>query len=123
MPNREWIAQLEDRTKRFKIRMIFFCASLERAPGLRDTSWPLNKAAGSVAANHRAMRRARSDDEFAAKLQIVDEECDECVFWLEVIEETRPPAFAMETEALLNESRELRAIFGKAKGTFGRRLD
>lgn len=45
------------------------------------------RSAGSVAANYRAMCRARSDKEKYAKICIVVEEADETVFWLEVIQE------------------------------------
>jgi four helix bundle protein len=75
---------LEDRTKQFAIRAIKVATILEGRPGLRHVSWQLAKAAGSVAANHRAVRRSRSDAEFAAKLQIVNEEIDESVLWLEI---------------------------------------
>jgi four helix bundle protein len=39
----------------------------------------------SVAANYRAVRRARSRREFVAKLGIVIEELDESLFWLELL--------------------------------------
>src|SRR5713101_512754 len=107
---REGIDQLEDRTKQFTIRSIRLCAKVEDLSGLRNAAYQLNSAAGSVGANHRAMRRARSNREFAAKLQIVCEESDESVFWLEVIEATCHQ-FNAEIVSLLSESRELRAIF------------
>jgi hypothetical protein len=53
--------------------------------------------------------------EFAAKLHIVNEEVDECVYWLELItRHTPPPAPGL---TLLREARELRAIFAKARAT------
>jgi four helix bundle protein len=113
---REGIDQLENRTKQFTIRAIRLCAKLEVLPGLRNAAYQLSSASGSVGSNHRAMRRARSDREFAAKLQIVCEESDESVFWLEVSEATCPQ-FNAEIVPLLTESRELRAIFMKARAT------
>jgi len=77
---RERLDRLEDRTKSFAIEVIKLCVQLERLPGLRQVAWQLTRAAGSVGSNHRAVRRARSAREFAAKLQIVNEEIDECVF-------------------------------------------
>jgi four helix bundle protein len=59
------------------------------------------------------MRRARSRREFAAKLQIVNEEVDECVYWLELV--TRRPAALPTAQVVLEEARELRAIFAKAR--------
>jgi four helix bundle protein len=75
----------------------------------------LADAAGSVGSNHRAMRRARSRREFAAKLQTVVEEVDEAVYWLEISTTTCPN---IEGDIrLLDEARALRAIFVKARAT------
>jgi four helix bundle protein len=107
---------LEDRTKSFTVDAIQLCIALERLPGLRQLTWQLVDSAGSVGSNHRAMRRARSTREFASKLQIVNEEIDESVFWLEVAH-TLYPQTGAELPALLNEGRELRSIFAKARST------
>ena len=45
----------------------------------------LLRAGTSVGANYRAACRARSPQEFIAKLGIVEEECDEVIYWLELI--------------------------------------
>jgi four helix bundle protein len=42
----------------------------------------------SVAANYRAVCRARSKAEFISKMNVVVEEADETVFWLELLTET-----------------------------------
>ncbi len=42
----------------------------------------LVRAGTSVGANYRAACRARSRKEFVAKMGIVEEEADECEFWL-----------------------------------------
>ncbi|PYR65256.1 MAG: hypothetical protein DMF88_20510 [Acidobacteria bacterium] len=44
----------------------------------------------STAANYRAARRARSHDEFIAKLGIVSEEADESAFWLKRLLNAKP---------------------------------
>ncbi|HEX5214149.1 MAG TPA: four helix bundle protein [Vicinamibacterales bacterium] len=119
---REFIEKLEGRTKQFAIDCVPYCADLERAPGLRNAAFQLSKASGSVAANHRAMRRSRSNREFAAKLQIVCEEADESVLWLEVAEASVPVHLKPTTDTLLAEAKELRAIFSKARSTFRGRL-
>lgn len=64
----------------------------------------------SVGANYHIACRARSKKEFVAKLGIVLEEIDETQFWLLLIMEASllPPK---RIESLLNESRELTAIF------------
>ena len=113
---REGLDELEERTKQFAIQAIHLCTALERSPGLREVSWQLSSSAGSVAANHRAMRRARSTREFMAKLQIVNEEVDETVLWLEIsqaLADPRPP----EMSIALKEAIELRSIFARARRT------
>jgi len=42
----------------------------------------------SVGANYRAACRAKSLADFIAKLKIVEEECDESIYWMEMLKET-----------------------------------
>jgi four helix bundle protein len=42
----------------------------------------------SVGANYRAACRARSHADFIAKLGIVEEECDESLYWMELLIES-----------------------------------
>ena len=70
----------------------------------------------SVAANYRAACRARSKQEFVAKIGVVAEEADETVLWLEllgdagIIERTR-------LRCLMKEAGELSAIFTASYNT------
>ena len=118
--DREYMDQLEERTKQFAIAVIRFCIVLQRRDGLRRLADQLTDAAGSVAANHRAMRRARSPREFAAKTHIVLEEVDESVLWLEIADAIEPTL--SDVKALLAEACELRAIFARAYATARRRV-
>src|SRR3954469_18974861 len=45
----------------------------------------LLRAGTSVGANYRAAARARSRADFVAKLGIVEEECDEAIYWMELL--------------------------------------
>jgi four helix bundle protein len=117
---RDWRDDLQDRTQAFASAAIDVSLALADLPGLRESSQQLNSAATSVGSNHRAMRRARSDREFAAKLQIVLEEADESVYWLELA--CRRQGVPANAKTLLREARELRAIFAKARSTTGQRL-
>lgn len=45
----------------------------------------LLRAGTSVGSNYRAACRARSHADFIAKLGIVEEECDETIYWLELL--------------------------------------
>jgi four helix bundle protein len=42
----------------------------------------------SVGANYRAACRARSRADFVAKMKIVEEECDEALYWIELLKES-----------------------------------
>jgi four helix bundle protein len=47
----------------------------------------LLRAATSVGANYRAAVRGRSRADFISKMGIVEEECDEALYWLDVLVE------------------------------------
>jgi len=69
-----------------------------------------------MAANYRAVGRARSKAEFIAKIGIVIEEADETVFWLEMLIETgivKP----VKLQNLLSEANQLLSIFSASGGT------
>jgi four helix bundle protein len=63
----------------------------------------------AVAANYRAVCRARPKAEFISKISIVVEEADETVFWLELLGDTGL-APAGKLVLLLKEANELVAI-------------
>jgi four helix bundle protein len=95
-------------------------------------SWPavlspliqqLSKSATSVSANHRAVRRARSTREFASKLQVVNEEIDEAVHWLELLESSGHATDADRLVRTITEARQLRAMFAAARRTTRLRKD
>ena len=66
-------------------------------------------AGTSVGANYRAAARARSQADFVAKLGIVEEECDEAMYWMEMIVELKLVR-AARLAKLLVEANELLAI-------------
>src|SRR5438045_1130487 len=77
--------EFKDRTKRFAVRVIRLVDSLPQKRSADVVGKQLLRAATSVGANYRAACRARSKAEFCAKLGIVEEEGDECVYWLELL--------------------------------------
>jgi four helix bundle protein len=82
-------AELKERTFRFGIRCIRVAEALP-ATGVGDTlGKQLIRCGTSVGANYRAATRSRSRSEFIAKLGIVEEECDEAIFWLEMLAELK----------------------------------
>ena len=76
----------------------------------------LLRSATSVGANYRAACRARSRADFISKIAVVEEEADECLYWLELLGESglvSTPAL----RTLLKEADELTAIFTAAGKT------
>ena len=45
----------------------------------------LLRSGTSVGANYRAACRAKSPADFIAKMKIVEEECDETIYWIEML--------------------------------------
>ena len=69
-----------------------------------------------MAANYRAVGRARSKAEFLSKLGIVVEEADETVFWLEMLADSGiVPANKMSD--VLDEANQLMLIFSASRRT------
>lgn len=63
----------------------------------------------SVGANYRAAARARSRNDFIAKLGIVEEECDETLYWFDVTAELKLMKQSQLTD-IQREANELLAI-------------
>lgn len=107
---------LEARSQARGVAVFALCRALRAVPGARGPADQLVNAATAVGANYRATSRSRSRAEFVAKLAVVVEEADETVYWLECARRIR--ALPGEQIApLLQEARELRAIFAAAYRT------
>ncbi|MDQ1858373.1 MULTISPECIES: four helix bundle protein [unclassified Chryseobacterium] len=76
-----------ERTKNFSIAVIRTLSSLPYSDDISIIRKQIIRSSTSVAANYRAVSRARSEKEKFAKICIVVEEIDETQFWLEIIEE------------------------------------
>ncbi len=76
-----------DRTKRLCVSIIKTLSVLPYSDDLSVVRKQIYRSSTSVAANYRAVGRARSEKEKFSKLCIVVEEVDETQFWLEIIEE------------------------------------
>jgi four helix bundle protein len=100
---------LKERTKQFAIRIVAVSRSLPRSREADVVAKQLLRSRTVVAANYRAVCRARSKAEFISKMSIVVEEADEAVFWLELVGDTRL-APAAKLALLLKEANELVAI-------------
>jgi four helix bundle protein len=108
--------ELRDRTKAFALRIIRLYRSLPYKTDCQVLGKQLLRSGTSVAANYRAVCRARSKAEFIAKMGVVVEESDEVVLWLELMTESGIVP-AKKTESLLKEAHELTAIFAASQRT------
>ena len=101
---------LKNRTKHFALLVIRLCRSVPRSEESRIITRQLLRSATSVAANYRAVCRARSTPDFISKLGIVLEEADETLFWLELLADAGIIA-VQKLELPMKEANELVAIF------------
>lgn len=77
---------LKDRTKLFSISVAKYLYKVPNDNVLIAYQRQLVRCSSSVGANYRAACRAKSDRDFLNKLKIVEEECDESMFFLELID-------------------------------------
>ena len=108
--------QLRDRTKTFALRVVRLFRSLPYKPDAQVLGKQLLRCGTSVAANYRAVCRSRSKAEFVARIGLVVEEADEAVLWLELLAESGVVS-GEKTKELLEEARELTAIFTASQQT------
>ena len=115
--------ELQNRTKKFALSIIKLAANL---PNNR-VGWTFTdqivRSSTSVAANYRAVCRAKSDKDFISKMETVIEEADETLFWLEMMEESK---IMIDDFGLMNlkvEANELVSIFVASVKTVKNRLN
>jgi four helix bundle protein len=75
------------RTFQFGIRVVRLVQALAKTEVARVIGNQLLRAGTAVGANYRAAARSRSRADFVAKMGIVEEECDEALYWLEMFVE------------------------------------
>ena len=114
--------QLLKRTNEFALVIIRFFQMLPRTDEAKILGKQLLRAATSVAANYRAANRSRSKQEFYAKLCIVVEECDESLFWLELLTESGITT-REKSDAISKEAEELLRIFSASRKTIKKSME
>lgn len=101
--------ELQDRLKNYAIQIVKFSEKLSDRSGFRTVKNQIVRCAPSSAANYRAACRAKSTADYIHKMEIVEEELDETMVWLEftvgLSEEYR-----LEVKPLWKEGDELLAI-------------
>lgn len=113
---------LKQRTKAFAVQIVRMADMLPN----KQIGWTITnqivRSETSVAANYRAVCRAKSDKDFISKMETVIEEADETLFWLELIVELELiPINKLDT--LMKENNELISIFVSSVKTVKKRLN
>lgn len=103
------LEDLAERTFAFGVRVVRMVGALPKSESAVILGRQLLRSGTSVGANYRAARRSRSRAEFLSKLGIVEEECDETIYWIEMLiaVDLLPRKRA---QLLLREAHELLAI-------------
>ncbi len=104
------------KTKALGIQVILLSDELPNKPSGWAISRQIIRSATSVGANYRSVCKAKSNADFINKLKIVEEECDETIYWLEVALETKLLS-ENKIRKLLYEATEILAIIIKSLKT------
>src|SRR6478735_4938242 len=102
--------ELQSKTKKFHIGIIKPCEHFPKNAAGFETAKQLIRSAGSVGANYRAACRGKSKADFVYKIEVVLEEADESLYWLEISKEAGLIKILLIDE-LIKEANELVSIF------------
>ena len=105
--------ELLQRTKAYALRVIKAVQALPRDDVAGILGRQLLRAGTSVGANYRTACRAKSSADFLNELKIVEEECDESLYWMELLVESGTLPLR-RLEALVREGDEILSIIVSA---------
>jgi four helix bundle protein len=108
--------ELQDRTMKFHVDVIKLCGHFPKNAAGYETAKQVIRSAGSVGANYRASVRAKSDNDFIYKIEVVLEEADESHYWLQAAKEAEL-INNNDIDKLITETNELTAIFAATDKT------
>ena len=108
--------QMKNRTKQFALRILKMADALPTNRSGNVIANQIVRSSTSVAANYRALCRAKSRADFINKTSIVEEEADETGFWLELVVDAglMTPA---RVKPLLDEASEITAMLVSSRKT------
>jgi four helix bundle protein len=110
MDNKQFSKTLEQRTRKFAVRIIQLSAMLPDTPEGSVVRTQITKAGTSICANYREANRARSRADFRSRIRICESEASETQYRIEVIVEADwLPWKKVKTD--YDECSELLAIF------------
>jgi four helix bundle protein len=101
--------EFKKRTKELALRIIKLVSSLPQNTVSEVIGKQLIRSGTSVGANYRSACRARSTADLIAKLRIVEEEADECLYWMELIVEAKL-VDATNLKSIMLETNEILAM-------------
>ena len=101
--------EFKQRTKELALRVIKLVSSLPKNTVSEVIGKQLIRSGTSVGANYRAACRARSTADLIAKLRIVEEEADECLYWIELIVEAKL-VYVANLRSIMSETNEILAM-------------
>jgi len=116
MNNFEFGEEMKARTKAFAVRIIKFYKRLPRTDEARVLGRQVLRSGTSLAANYRAVCRAKSQADFISKMGTVVEETDESLLWLELFEDAELIS-KEKLKPLKQEAEELLRIFSRSLNT------
>jgi four helix bundle protein len=109
-------SEMKGRTKEFALRILKLADAIPKSRSGNAVANQLVRSGSSVAANYRALCRAKSRADFIHKTSIVEEEADESCFWLEMIIDAKLLP-AARVQPLLREANEITAILVATRKT------
>ncbi len=96
------------------LQIVYLYREFKSSEEMRILGKQLLRSATSVAANFRAACRARSVAEHYSKMCIVVEECDETLFWLELIKSSKL-VNSQQLTTCIEETKKLLMSFSRAR--------
>jgi four helix bundle protein len=100
---------MKTRTKVYANRVARLWQALPENWLARTLGSQLLRSGTSVGANYRAVCRAKSTADFVNKLRVVEEECGESLFWMEILADNKLPATS-RLKDLMPEGKEIPAL-------------
>ena len=107
---------MKARTKEFALRILKLADAIPKSRSGNAVANQLVRSGSSVAANYRALCRAKSRADFIHKTSVVEEEADESCFWLEMIIDAKLLP-AARVQPLLREANEITPILVATRKT------
>jgi four helix bundle protein len=108
--------EFRKRTKAFALRGIRLAEALPKTEAGRVVAKQLLRCTTSVGANYRAACRARPRADFIAKMRIVEEECDESLYWMELAVDSKLVEAAL-LQDLMNEAHAILSLVVASRKT------